>query len=260
MNQRQSLSQRVLDFMLVVLAAIALIVINTSDNDLPEFACLGAPLAYLILSPLLTNADLPSVAGRVYLLCFLTSLVTLVNWSSSLFHCLADFTPDPAAPQAAQQMILATITSMLPELLTPLGLGIVVYAATSVFEVSAIDNRSDTESGNLVGQISQWFEKHGASGELVEYIKQIVETSQQLEKACGSLAGQAVKTEHGLNSLGQAAARSEQALEGLNALKGLESDLVRVTAGVDQLNSAVMQMGQVVDELSEIISKKILEL
>jgi hypothetical protein len=150
---------------------------------------------------------------------------------------------------------------MLPELLTPLGLGIVVYSATSVFEASAVHDRSDKKgSADLVEQIGQWFAKHGATSELVEFLRQTVTTSQQLEKACGTLASQAVRTEQGLSSLGQAAMRGEQSLAGFQALKTLESDLVRVTASVDQLNSAVTQMGQVVDELSEIISKKILEL
>jgi hypothetical protein len=254
----QSKSQKLIEFALVIVVAGIIVKVNlNASSSIPILHLLPQAL-YLALAPLLAKADLPSVAGRTYLLCLLGCLVTLFSNGLELSSSLASLTTDPNDPNAGQRLIMNFISNLLPVLLPPMGLGVVVYAAASVFESSG--SATDTASPRIVEEVGRWFATHGAAPELVNYIERAVQTTQQLEAACGSLASQATSAEQGLESLYRSAAKSEQALAGLHSLRSLDSDLARVTANIDQLNSAVTQMGQVVDELSEIISKKILEL
>jgi hypothetical protein len=252
---------RWLDAILVFAAAVLAVLINFSQADMPLFAYVLAPVLYLVLAPMLTRADLPSVAGRVYLLCFFTSLLTAATWGGAILQDMAQMEPDPQDPLAGQRLLLSAMSRMLPEILLPLGMGIVVYATTSVFEpISESPTVAAGPAMNLVDELSRWLTQWGAAPDVVEHVRQAATTVENLEQACGSLSRQAAATQQGLAGIEQIARQSEQALAGLQSLRGLEMDLVRVSASVDQLAGAVTQMGQVMDELSEIISRKILEL
>lgn len=255
-----------LDFFLVVAASAAVLVVNLQASHPQAIFALAAPVLYLVLSPLLAGSDLPSAAGRSYLLCFLTSLVTLVAGISKLTTQLSLLTTDSVEPQAAQHLMVAGIAELLPNLLMPLGLGVIIYAASSVFEKQGTTKTED--HAGLIDQITHWFESHGASESLLNYLRSVLQVAQQLEGACQLLTNQAAQTGQGLSNMNQAAESSRHAIESVtsqtskldHSLKSLEGDLVRVSASVDQLQSAVSQMSHVVDEISEIISKKILEL
>lgn len=254
------------DFVLVSVAASTVIALSVKVEQAGLILSLAVPVTYLVLAKLLAGADMPSAAGRAYLLCFLTSLVTLITEVPSIGTQLTSIEPDPTDPHAVQRILISSASGILPELLAPLGLGVIVYAASSVFEPTGETISSD--QNNLISNITQWFESNGAPEAAVEQLRQILQTAQALDQACRSLTTQASAAEQYLGALSQSAKGSHQAIEVLTGqtnsldrnMKELELDLVRSSAGIEQLHSAIGEMGHVIDEISEIIAKKILEL
>jgi hypothetical protein len=260
-----------LDFVLVMAAAAAIITLGFTGAHSATVVVMAVTIIYVILSTLLTGADLPSAAGRGYLLCFLTSLVTLVAGMGSLSTQLNSLQVDPTDPQAAQRLLIDTACQLVPNLLMPLGLGVIIYAASSVFEAkSTVAQNTETVAtpSNLIERITNWFEQQGASTAVLDYLKTVLQAAEQLDKTCLSLGTRASEAEKSLSGLNQAVVASEQSFftvaKGASALDGqlkcLDENLIRISASVDQLHSAVGQMNHVVDEISEILSKKILEL
>jgi len=259
-------AQRVpgLDFLLVIVAAILLVMLQIEGATHAQV--LSVPVVYLFLSKLMAGSDLPTAAGRAYLLCFLAGLLGLSLRGSELLHSLSEQMESRSLSAEAIPALLQSTAGLLPHLVGPLMLGVTLYAACSVYEGLPIESHSQAKP--LLEKLNEWFQASGTPEELRQYVIDLHQHMQDLGGSCGNVAQQFAETDTELTQLVSATTKANTQLSqmtssasGLSSeLKQLQNDVVGVNASIDQLQAAVSQIGSVVDDFSEIISKKILDL
>lgn len=265
-----------LDFVFVLISAVAVVKLQSSDSS--HTWALAVPVVYLILSKVLTGADLPSAAGRAYLLCFVAGMAGLVAQVSELMWSLrAQIENQSSSAIAASAISAGPVGEMYPWLLqaaadllanlaAPLMLGIGLYAACSVFELASANSEQQVKP--ILDKLNEWFEASGTPEELRQYVIDMHQRMNDLQQGCAATATQFSAAEKGLSLMTNAAAQTNSTLNQVcsnstrlsGELQELSNDIAGVRAAVDQWKAAVSQIGNVVDELSDIVSKRILEL
>lgn len=253
-----------LDFFFVLNAAFFVIFVQGMGG--PLFLSLAFPVLYLLAAKFLARVDLPSAAGRAYLLCFLAGLVGLAVHLYSLLG-LMQMGVGGNSMQQSLPLVLSEAVDAVPYLVGPLILGVTLYTACSVFERTT-SARESVQVTPILEKLNEWFANSEIPEELRDYLADMHERVSHVRQECQGMAEAFSAAESNLARLSQTARQANDSLGGVNGsaerlagtLSQLDDDVTAATAGIDQLRTGVTQIGGIVDEFSEIVSHKILEM
>ena len=197
-----------LDCAFVLLSAFLLVVLQV--NGATHALILAVPVAYLFVSTIFAGSDLPSAAGRTYLLCFFAGLLGLSLRGTELLHSLAEKMESHSFSTEAMPALLQSAAGLLPYLVGPLMLGITLYAACSVYEHLPIESHNQAKP--LLEKLNEWFQASGAPEELRQYLIDLNQHMQDLGGSCGNVAQQFAETDTELTQLVSTTTKGEHPL------------------------------------------------
>lgn len=256
-----------LDFVLVLISAISLVVLQSQPrNSNNLLLVLSTPVLYLIVSKLSTNGDLPSTAARSYLLCFLAGITGLILHGKNALQAIKEQlgTTDAVSPKLNSDLI-ALIGDLTPYLLGPLAVGVALYTASSVFELTG---STSNNHASALEKLGQWLNESQTPEDLRKYLFQMVQQFDHLQIGCKALGDQAVSTEQQMKGMQASLQHCQSSLADVASsasvvspdVKQFANQVAFASSSIDQLRESVGEIQNVIDDLSKILSNRIMEL
>jgi len=234
------------------------------------YLSLVIPLAYLVWRRTTKGGVTEDAASRCYLMYFLMGLTGMVLEASALGDDLQFALTQMAESGDDSSEAWITLIARMPDImlhaLLPLASGVAVYVLFGNFSISGAQASHGSITGDSVNELTALLQEGRIPEAAAQLITAIVSQTERLSVVSQQFATATASAAGNLETIGTEAGRTAQQLQSLGTQTGvltadvqkIQQQIAETRRDISKLQTSVGDIGQVVEDFSEIAASRIL--
>ena len=252
-------------------ATVAILAMALAHFSTPTFyLSLAIPLAYLMWRRSAKGGVSEDAASRCYLMYFLMGLTGMVLEASSLGDDLQFALTQMAESGDDASEAWITLIARMPDImlhaLLPLASGVAVYVLFGNFSISGAQASHGSITGDSVAELAALLQQGRIPEAAAQLITAMVSQTERLSVVSQQFATATESAAGNLETIGTEARRTAQQLQSLGTQTGvltadvqmIQQQIAETRRDISKLQTSVGDIGQVVEDFSEIAASRIL--